>query len=1408
MNRNTLHKSLFIIITLLLSGTLISYAQTEVNGALVKYARIDSIHALDKNNVDSLFVDSSAGFSVGDTVLVYQSIGANPNGPEDSGSGEVQDLYHTGKYSIVKIQEIVNKLVILNTILPNFYQYQMGESGQMVKVISYDKAGLSSSFDFPSWDPLTRKGGIFPIIAGKKLILDADIKADGKGFHGAVPEGDYAGACSSVDTAFRQKYYILASDTAGLKGEGIASPFFPWKYGYGFSANAGGGGSGKFSGGGGGGNAGQGGKGGNESSSCPNAGDLGGEGGRLQGSFFSNNPVEFGYNRLFFGGGGGTGTLDNGNNRLATAGGNGGGIIIIIADTLVGNGHILSSNGISVAGTASAGAGGGGAGGTLVLDVNHYIGNLSLEVKGGKGGNAASTPDTTGPGGGGGGGVIWHNMTTLPGNVSKIIAPGDRGIVAGQITGSASSGSPGIVINNLKVPVNGFILNFMPDAQTVCEGIVPDPLMASPARGGSGSFTYKWLKSTGTFITWEDADGINTGITYQPAALSQTTRFKRVVNDGVLRDTSFYVTIHVHPKIENNDFIVSDTVCQFDSPGTLVPAGTIAGGSGPYNYRWTESPDTQSWTDASGIFSQSSYSVPSLADTIYYRRIVYSGTCTDTSNLITINVLGQVSNNLIGASQEVCHNQVPDPLTGSAPVGGLPGDKRYLWQFNEGSAWVNSVTSSDFSPSALSNGSYEYRRIVFSGQSNECIDTSNIATIISWPTVTNNDLINNDSTICAGLPSVLLSGTQPGQGSGNYKYVWETGNTSSGPWLAAEAVFTNTPYQPGSLNNSKWFRRVVYSGADDACSNTSSVIKLNVLPEISGNNISSNQLVCEGIVPQPLEGGIISGGNGSGSYSYNWQIRNFGNQDYNDVPETGTEAIYNTPTLSDSSEFRRIITSGPYSTCKDTSNSILISVLPRIENNTIQGPLLKEVCLEENVSLQAGEISGGIGIADYTWEVSTNGADWTDAPGNNNFSIYTSEMLLSPMYFRRLAQSSVCSDVSEPVFADTLSLPQLTSMELSADSVCHLEKGFHIRLSIKDGAPAYSVALNNGIDGSDIQTTGLSPIDSVYFSTFPSARLDYNFTISSITDMKGCSAKVGNIAPFNRKLALFPDAVPVILLDENTKICDNQLNINANKDIADDFWWTIDNQGILIAEPDKLNTVAQVPADFDKRQGWLKFHATSPGCKSISGYKPSVDSVSITFYEQPDPFLIGEESDIVYLIDHYWVKHSAPSAGNLVWDVATGGGQISSITSDSSLFISIPKDQLCRYIGTLSNGPCNVSSDEITLERKEVHVYEGISPGNQDGINDYLVAEGLDNEEVRFEFQIFSNSGLLVRSIKNQDIEKLGLKTGLADNGLVLWDGKGTDEQTFVPSGIYYFVLLIDYKDQKFTKKGFVVVKK
>jgi hypothetical protein len=1397
---------LIISITLVASG-FTAFTQPEVDGSRALYARVDSFTAIVNTDVDSVFVNDVTGFSVGDTVLFYMSKGIEAKPVGSAQPGIVNSLNNTGSYAFFKIAEIVSasKCVVLNNTLPELFYLMPGEVGQLIKVPSYAKARLTSSFDFPAWDPVEFVGGVFPLIVGKKLILESDFNADKKGFKGAVPYSQFNGDCST-DTKYLNKYYLETdTDSAGLKGESATGTEFPYTRGYGLIINGGGGGNGKYSGGGGGSNKGQGGQGGYEYSECGSA-DLGGRGGFSLNSSYLNTGLF--RNRIFFGGGGGSSNQNLVSGFSATSGGNGGGILIILTDTLVGNNFTISANGESVTGFATAGGGGGGGGGVIILDVSNYIGNLNLEAKGGKGGDVLADAFVSGPGGGGGGGAIWHNDILPAGTISRTTAGGESGRVGGLDPKGATVGtSGGATISNLKIPIRGFLINTMPDNQTICEEMIPNKIDASLPKGGNGIYSYSWLQST-DMINWSTAVNINDQRTYQPPQLFDTTFYRRAITDGQLVDTSFIIAINVHPKLQQNIIADDDTICYNLSPDQIIDLGPVAGGLGPnpgqYHYRWIESIDNINFSDAQGNNNASYYQPLSLTDTTYYRREVKSGACTDTSNTVIIKVLPSISGNIIDSDQIICNNQTPAQLIGNATTGGLTSDKRYQWQqrINTGS-WTDLVETLNYSPPSLSVETYSYRRIVYSGDQDACIDTSNLIQIEVLPDIIKNNIIDGDTIICAQLPTITIKGTQAEGGDGSYKYFWQSRLDASTSWSSFPQIDANDPLQPGVLNSTNWFRRIIYSGTGDVCYSSSDSIKVEVLPVITNNSISSDQTICENTSSAMLNGFIPL--NGDGSFIYQWQEDIVGDGSWTDIIANGDTKDFAPGILTDTIRFRRNVLSGLNNTCQSSSNELTVYVQPAIANNLLE-VIDYTVCLnaQPNPVNATDNPVGGNGTNIFIWQESNDNLSWITASGTANLADYQPGNLSIPKYYRRIVNSGMCFDTTLSVGIDTLSLPLLASLSGAQLNICD-DLDYYLKLNIINGAKPYSIEYSNGVDLGVINALIAEDRDSTLVNIEDRGIETFTYSVGKLVDVNGCETPAANLLGKEVTLNVFRAPKPAIIKPSSPyRFCGPQLSLDANPDSeVPGGLWTSNNSNLLIDNPAeyKINLTYQLAA-FDSIAFMMYFSQSTPSCGSRS------DSLEVQLFEQPDePFIIEGDSLVIFIVDTYNLSGSAPSSGNASWSVLTNNAQFQNSGSNPAIINSLPlgEDVVVRY--TIANGVCPVTFDEIRILRNDVHVYEGISPGIEDGLNDKLVAEGLDSENVQFTFQLFSTNGMLVREISDTDIDELGFERGLDHNGLVLWDGKTKNGKNIVPSGTYYYVLVLDYKGREFIDKGFIVVK-
>ncbi|MBU1371538.1 MAG: hypothetical protein KJ820_02215, partial [Bacteroidetes bacterium] len=305
---------------------------------------------------------------------------------------------------------------------------------QVVRVPQYSNLVLTANITTPPYNGSV--GGLIAFdVAGTMQFNGFIIDASERGFRGGY--GPVA-ASNANNSTF---YTGPSSDTRSVgKGEGIAgTPRYMWdgfnqvdngsdglpggSYGRGAPANAGGGGNDHNSGGGGGANGGYGGLGGMGWQGAN--GDVSPlTGGGRPGMFL---PVD--YSRLIMGGGGGGGDANNATSGVK--GGVGGGIILINVEKITGIGVIKSNGGAGQAGafgSAPDGAGGGGAGGSIFLRslAASPTANLTLEAKGGSGGNTLNDNNNEhGPGGGGGGGLIYTQIPSA--TITNLVTKGNSG---------------------------------------------------------------------------------------------------------------------------------------------------------------------------------------------------------------------------------------------------------------------------------------------------------------------------------------------------------------------------------------------------------------------------------------------------------------------------------------------------------------------------------------------------------------------------------------------------------------------------------------------------------------------------------------------------------------------------------------------------------------------------------------------------------------------------------------------------------------------------------------------------------------------------------------------------------------------------------------------------------------------
>jgi len=432
----------FPLITALWMTPCILFSQTNISGVVNSYHKVIGINYAQSG----LKLDDVSGIAVNDRVMILQMKGATVNTNVNSSSfGTVSSLNQAGNYELATVCAVRSDSVfLLQQLLRTYIE---SDKVQLIKIATYTSATVTGPLQAAAWDSASGKGGVLAIIVSETLTLNAPVSASAKGFKGGLFYKDGGGCASNAFQNYAYdptptSFFIYSNVQLGAyKGESVSDLPITFDGGRGACANGGGGGNNHNNGGGGGSNLAAAGKGGDNLSTVGCAGQQAGIGGYA----LSSNSGS----KIFFGGGGGAGHANN--TTTSTGGGYGGGIIFIQAETLVSNGLTISANGSAGGDTNGDGASGGGGGGSIILSVANYADAVSIEAKGGNGGQVddeAISGRCYGEGGGGSGGIVYFSGLQPAGTVT--VTGGAKGIKLNSTCASSTgvNGTAGSQVAN------------------------------------------------------------------------------------------------------------------------------------------------------------------------------------------------------------------------------------------------------------------------------------------------------------------------------------------------------------------------------------------------------------------------------------------------------------------------------------------------------------------------------------------------------------------------------------------------------------------------------------------------------------------------------------------------------------------------------------------------------------------------------------------------------------------------------------------------------------------------------------------------------------------------------------------------------------------------------------------------
>lgn len=677
-------------------------------------------------------------------------------------------------------------------------------------------------------------------------------------------------------------------------------------------------------------------------------------------------------------------------------------------------------------------------------------------------------------------------------------------------TATVTAGTP--QTSTYDVPPGTYTIKLVTKVSTLCISDTASKIItvtAPPAKPTATSPVFFCQNSTaapltataaaGNTLTWYDNPALTGGSATAPTPVTTTAgTFYYYVSQtntasGCTSDTT-RIMVTITNGITGNTIGADQTICSGTSPATLAGTGTLAGGSGTYTYQWQQSTDGgANWSDIPAA-TNATLDPAAVSGAIQYRRIVSDGSCSATSNAVTITVIGSMGSYDISASQTICAGQQPALLDGQTPTGGN-GTFTYQWESSpNGTTWtaIASATAEDYQPPVLAT-TMHFRRKVTSGI---CSATSSVVIITVNPTP--NATLTGPAAICgydaASVSFTATAGTAPFN-------IQLTITGPSGPSTITQTIATNGPVSIGVLpagSPAGTYTIALTNIADANCTKTTGLptvtINVTAVPVVAINptaaslcNGKSITLTASGATTytwSPATGlsattGATVTANPAGTTTYTVTGTTNGCTDnetvavtVNPVPNkpvvaatpvaycqnatataltatadagntltwytnpglTGGTATAPVPSTATAGTVTYYVTQTNATSCESQASTITVNVSPVIANNTISAD--QTICAGQSAAtLTVATLTGGTGAYTYQWQQSTNGGGtWSDIPGATANTVSPGTPTITTQY-RLQVTSGLCSSQSNVVTITVV--PLITNYAIAAaQTIC------------------------------------------------------------------------------------------------------------------------------------------------------------------------------------------------------------------------------------------------------------------------------------------------------------------------------------------------------------------------------------
>ncbi|PKV66310.1 PKD-like domain-containing protein [Pontibacter ramchanderi] len=474
---------------------------------------------------------------------------------------------------------------------------------------------------------------------------------------------------------------------------------------------------------------------------------------------------------------------------------------------------------------------------------------------------------------------------------------------------TVSAGECALTTSNFEVVVKSNpTIEVSADANAICQGEAVE-------LTASGADSYIW---SGTGIP---AASTGPKVTVTPTA---TTTYTVIGVTNGCQSAPQPITITVTPALTQGTVTGNTQYCQTAGGTGTALTSTVSGGVTAKSYRWEQSASADGpWEDALGTNNAPSYT-PSVATagTVYYRRVVESGSCTSYGSPVAVTVTPSITNTITSDNQVVCSGETIAQIIGTV-TGGKPGEVSYQWEqsANGTTGWENAPGASsalNYTPEAevltTSKTTY-YRRKVISGNCTSFSEPVSVR-IVAMPIAKILDGPND--YFCPPALSTLTAEEDP-----DYSYTWFRVAEEGSDVQVGTDQNTYTTNVEGSYY-------VVVRG-ENGCTSTSAPTQVKSTIMYT-NIISGAQTICYNTVPSTLQGEESK--SDLGIVTYEWQVSVDGTN-FSKINNSNVQNLNLNTALTADRWYRRIARVG--SGCSITSSPIKVTVKPLLRVTNLPG---------------------------------------------------------------------------------------------------------------------------------------------------------------------------------------------------------------------------------------------------------------------------------------------------------------------------------------------------------------------------------------------------------------------------------------------------------------------------------------